>query len=105
MGYEVLRLRPAKRYPRKGALKFLVGGKSACLAETPKLRPYEFNADDYARIIFGFPVWAGNVTPPIRTFIEENLELLLHGIEVKGIGNVSVVLRRELHVDLPEAAA
>ena len=72
MGYEVLRLRPAKRYPRKGALKFLVGGKSACLAETPKLKPYEFNADDYARIIFGFPVWAGNVTPPIRTFIKEN---------------------------------
>ena len=41
----------------------------------------------------------------LKGFIEENLELLLHGIEVKGIGNVSVVLRRELHVDLPEAAA
>ena len=38
-------------------------------------------------------------------FIEENLCDLLEGIEVKGIGNVSVVLRRELHVDLPEAAA
>ena len=41
----------------------------------------------------------------LKGFIEENLELLLEGIEVKGIGNVSVVLRRELHVDLPEAAA
>ena len=24
------------------------------------------------RVIFGFPVWAANVTPPIRTFIKEN---------------------------------
>ena len=22
--------------------------------------------------MFGFPVWAGNVTPPIRTFIKDN---------------------------------
>ena len=53
-------------------VKLFVGGKSACFAETPKLMSYKFNAEDYARIIFGFPVWAGNVTPPIRTFIKEN---------------------------------
>ena len=72
LGYETLRLEPIKKYPEKGPLKFLVGGKSACFAETPKLMSYKFNAEDYARIIFGFPVWAGNVTPPIRTFIKEN---------------------------------
>jgi flavorubredoxin len=33
--------------------------------------PYTFNAEDYDRIVFGFPVWAGNVTPPIRTFVKE----------------------------------
>ena len=71
-GYETLRLLPVKRYPKKGFMKFFVGGKSACFAETPKLMSYKFNAEDYARIIFGFPVWAGNVTPPIRTFIKEN---------------------------------
>ena len=72
LGYETLRLEPIKKYPEKGPLKFLVGGKGACLAETPRLKPYVFNVNEYARIIFGFPVWAGNITPPIRTFIKEN---------------------------------
>ena len=26
----------------------------------------------YDRVIFGFPIWASNVAPPIRTFIKEN---------------------------------
>ena len=40
-------------------------------------------------------------------FIEENLCDLLEGIEVKGVGNVRIVLKRELHVGIPpeEAAA
>ena len=61
-----------KAYPTKGFRKFLWGGKSAVMAEKPKLLPYKFNADAYDRIIFGFPVWAGNITPPIRTFVIEN---------------------------------
>ena len=42
------------------------------MAETPELEPYSFDAESYDRIIFGFPVWAGNITPPIRTFVKEN---------------------------------
>ena len=42
------------------------------MAETPELEPYTFDAFSYDRIVFGFPVWAGNVTPPIRTFIKDN---------------------------------
>ena len=41
------------------------------MAETPALAPYAFDPGAYDRIIFGFPVWAGNVTPPIRTFVKE----------------------------------
>lgn len=72
LGAELLRLEPAKQYPDRGFKKFFWGGKSAVMAETPKLLPYAFNAGKYDRIIFGFPVWAGNVTPPIRTFVKEN---------------------------------
>ena len=71
-GFETLRLEPVKKYPDRGFRKFFWGGKSAVMAETPELEPYTFTADNYDRIIFGFPVWAGNVTPPIRTFIKEN---------------------------------
>ena len=70
-GFETLRLTPAKAYPESGFRKFFWGGKSAVMAETPALTPYTFDADAYDRIVFGFPVWAGNVTPPIRTFVKE----------------------------------
>ena len=70
-GFDVLRLEPEKAYPESGFRKFFWGGKSAVMAETPALRPYEFDAAAYERILFGFPVWAGNVTPPIRTFVQE----------------------------------
>ena len=33
-------------------------------------------ASDYDEIIIVFPVWAGNITPPIRTFVADNLEKL-----------------------------
>ena len=67
----LLRVEPLTAYPEKGAKKFLFGGKSALMGEKPALKPYEFDAD-CERVIFGFPVWASHVTPPLRTFIEEN---------------------------------
>ena len=70
-GFDLLRIAPAKAYPESGFRKFFWGGKSAVMAETPKLEPYTFDAEAYDRVIFGFPVWAGNVTPPIRTFVKE----------------------------------
>ena len=69
---ELLRLTPEKAYPSSGFRKFFWGGKSAVMAETPKLEPYAFDAAAWERVIFGFPVWASNITPPIRTFVKEN---------------------------------
>lgn len=67
-----LRIHPKKSYPSSGFRKFLWGGKSAVMAETPELEPYEFNSDAFDRVIIGFPVWAGTIAPPIRTFVKEN---------------------------------
>lgn len=69
---DLIELKPEKTYPDKGFKKFLWGGKSAVMGEKPALMPYEFEAEKYDRVIFGSPVWAANVTPPLRTFIEEN---------------------------------
>ena len=71
-GADTLRLEPVKAYPDSGLKKFLWGGKSAVMAEKPELKPYQFEADRYDTIIFGFPVWAGNIAPPLRTFIHDN---------------------------------
>ena len=72
LGADVLRLEPVKAFPDKGFKKFIYGGKSALMAETPELVPYTFDAEKYDCVIIGFPVWAANVAPPIRTFVEEN---------------------------------
>ena len=71
-GAELLRIAPKKAYPVKGPLKFVWGGKSAVMAETPELEKYDFNGTDYDRVIIGFPVWASNIAPPIRTFVKDN---------------------------------
>ena len=78
---DLIEIKPEKTYPDKGFKKFLWGGKSAVMAETPKLMPYAFIADNYDLIVFGFPVWAANVTPPIRSFVKEN-QSALHGKEI-----------------------
>lgn len=73
---DIIEIIPVKTYPSKGFRKFLWGGKSAVMAETPELQPYEFNADNYERVVIGFPVWASRFAPPVRTFVEENKEAL-----------------------------
>ena len=66
MDADLIRLEPVKAYPDSGAV----------MGEAPALKPYHFEAPAYDRIIFGFPVWAANPTPPIRTFIRENEDKL-----------------------------
>lgn len=72
LGAELICIESEKAYPNKGLAKFIHGGKSVLKNETPKLKPYDFNAEKFERIIFGTPVWASNIAPPIRSFIEEN---------------------------------
>ena len=76
IGADVVRIEPVTAYPDRGAAKFLRGGSSALKKDAPPLKPYEFDASGYERVIFGMPVWAGRVTPPLRTFITENAEAL-----------------------------
>ena len=72
LGADLLALQTVKPYPARGAAMFLAGGKSALFGEKPPLKPYDFRPEDYEQIIFGFPVWASSVAPPLRTFIEAN---------------------------------
>ena len=71
---DLIKLVPKKEYPNKGLRKYLWGGKSAVMGETPLLEDYQFDASKYDHIIIGTPVWASSFTPPIRTFIKDNKE-------------------------------
>lgn len=72
IGADCIPLVPVKAYPDKGFRKFLWGGKSATMKETPDLQPYGFHAEDYERVVLCSPVWAGTFAPPLRTFLKEN---------------------------------
>ncbi len=73
---DLIRIEPTKAYPDKGFKKFFWGGKSAVMGESPKLNPYEFDSSNYDDVIIGYPVWASTFAPPIKTFAEENQEIL-----------------------------
>ena len=76
IGADLIRIEPEKAYPDSGFRKFLWGGKSAVMGDKPALKPYEFDAVEYGRIVFGTPIWASNFAPPIRSFVAENKEAL-----------------------------
>ncbi len=70
IGADTLRLVPKAAYPDKGFKKFLFGGKSAVMKESPELEPYEVDITQYAQVVLATPVWAGTMAPPLRTFIQ-----------------------------------
>lgn len=75
-GSDLLRINAKKTYPSKGFSKFIWGGKSAVMGEKPELEMYDVDLTKYDMFVLGFPVWASKFTPPLRTFIEENKEML-----------------------------
>lgn len=108
---DLLRIQTVKPYPDSGFGKFFWAGKSAVFHEKPKLTSSQFWGEKYGRIILGFPVWAGNFAPPIRTFVEEHRSLL-HAKRVaafacqggsgadKAFGKLRHCLRRSLDAEL-----
>jgi flavodoxin len=72
MDADLLELETVVPYPVGKFSKFLKGGRSAIKAETPELKPYQADLDNYDLIVLGMPVWASMVTPPMRTFLKEN---------------------------------
>ena len=73
---ELICIEPEKAFPDKGFKKFLWGGKCAVFKDKPELLPYLFNADEFDRVVIATPVWASNMTPPIRSFVTENQNAL-----------------------------
>ena len=68
---EQIVLKPRRAYPDHGARKFLRGGSAALFGATPVLEPCGFDAAAYDRIILGTPLWAGRISPPLRSFLKK----------------------------------
>lgn len=69
---DIIKLEPVKPYADKGPMKFVKGGAAATFGSKPELKPYDFQVKDYDTVILGTPVWAGTITPPLRTFMLAN---------------------------------
>lgn len=75
-GADLLSVEPVKNYPKKGPLKYFFGGMHATRGINPELKPYDFDSSLYDTVIFASPVWASQVAPPVKSFVEQNKENL-----------------------------
>ncbi|MGC8943084.1 MAG: flavodoxin family protein [Caldisericia bacterium] len=54
---------------RNGVVGFMKSGFEAITKRLTKIENLKLNPDNFEHIIIGTPVWAGNLTPAIRTFL------------------------------------
>lgn len=57
---------------RRGIAGFVRSGFAARLAHATELKPLEHDPANYDLVAIGTPVWAGSVSVPVRTFLEEH---------------------------------
>jgi flavodoxin len=67
LGAEVKRIEEIK--PRKLPSVYFFGGLTAMTNKSSRIKPLDFNVDNYDLILVGSPVWAGKPTPAVNTFI------------------------------------
>ena len=53
----------------KGFFGFFRGGFQAAMQKTPKIKPIK--KKEYDLVVIGTPVWAGNMSSPVRTFLKK----------------------------------
>lgn len=71
MSCDVLQLTPKKEVPKKGFLKFVLGGKQVVLNQKPELQPFNVDFDKYDCIVMGSPVWAGTYASAFNTLFSQ----------------------------------
>ncbi|MHA1986206.1 MAG: flavodoxin family protein [Promethearchaeota archaeon] len=68
---DILELKPIKELNADSSSKFVWGGYQSTMKIKPKLRPFDINPLEYDLIILGTPVWAWNISPPMRSFLSK----------------------------------
>ncbi|HML03583.1 MAG TPA: flavodoxin [Candidatus Bathyarchaeia archaeon] len=57
---------------RKGVWGWLKSGYQASREKMSRIEPTEKDPGEYGLVIIAYPLWAGRMPPPIRTYISEN---------------------------------
>ena len=67
---DLLEIKSVKEYNPKGMSKYLWGGMQAVMSSKPILESINTDPNGYDLIFLGTPVWAWNISPPMRSFLE-----------------------------------
>jgi len=68
---DVLELKPIKELKADSGTRFMWGGYQSTMKKKPKLIEFDINPLKYDLIILGTPVWAWNISPPMRSFLSK----------------------------------
>lgn len=66
-----LKLTPKSVFPQSKIIRFLMAGKQAVFKEAPSLASIELDLGQYPVLFLGTPVWAGNFSSPVRSFVKK----------------------------------
>lgn len=80
---------------REGILGFIVSGYDALFKRLTQIENLKQDIENFEHIIIGTPVWAGNITPAIRTFLVENKDKIknysVFSVSVYGEKNIKIL--------------
>jgi len=68
---DILELKPIKELKANSSSRFMWGGYQSTMKKKPKLMEFDTNPLEYDLIILGTPVWAWNISPPMRSFLSK----------------------------------
>ena len=68
---DILELKPIKELKADKGSRFMWGGYQSKMKKKPKLKDFDINPLEYDLIILGTPVWAWNISPPMRSFVSK----------------------------------
>jgi len=68
---DIEELKPIKDLDPNSGSKYFWGGMKATMKSKPKLEDLKFNPLNYDLVIIGTPVWAWNISPPVRSYCSE----------------------------------
>lgn len=57
---------------RKGAFGYIISGKEASQKKPAEIKEIKTDAEQFDCVIIGTPIWAWNVSSPVRAYLEAN---------------------------------
>jgi len=68
---DILELKPIKELKANSGTRFMWGGYQSTMKKKPELMEFDINPLEYDLLILGTPVWAWNISPPMRSFLSK----------------------------------